>query len=380
VIEGMIIGAYATGANFGYFYIRAEYPLAVQRIRNAIFQCEQKGFLGKNIFGSKFSLELVILEGAGAFVCGEETALIASIEGRRGMPKFRPPYPAEKGLWGHPTLVNNCETFATIPWIINNGATDFGKFGTKKSKGSKVFSLAGKIKRGGLIEVPMGITIREIVEDIGGGIEGGKRFKAVQIGGPSGGCVPAELSHTKVDYEDLTKVGAMMGSGGLLVMDESDCMVDIARYFLSFTYDQSCGKCTFCRIGTRHMLDILEKLCAGRGQSGDLEKLQELAQRTKEGSLCGLGKTAPNPVLSTLTYFKEEYQAHLEGRCPAKKCQALITYSITDECIGCTICAQKCPAEAIPINPYKKHEIIQEKCTKCNTCYQVCPANAVKIE
>lgn len=377
VIEGMIIGAYAVGAQKGFLYIRAEYPLAVQRVRNALEQCEQQGLLGNNIFG-KFSLQLDIMEGAGAFVCGEETALLASIEGRRGMPTFRPPYPAEKGLWGFPTLVNNCETFATVPWIIRNGADEFSKLGSRKSKGTKVFSLAGKIARGGLIEVPMGITIREIVEDIGGGIQNGKRFKAVQIGGPSGGCVPAELANTPVDYEELTNVGAMMGSGGLLVMDESDCMVDIARYFLAFTFDQSCGKCTYCRIGTKHMLEILERLCSGKGKTGDVELLEELAHKTKQGSLCGLGKTAPNPVLSTIKYFRLEYEAHLQGICPAQKCQALIKYEITDDCIGCTICAQKCPTDAIPLNPYQKHEIIQEKCTKCDTCLQVCPIGAVK--
>lgn len=379
VIEGMIIGAYATGANKGYLYIRAEYPLAVQRVRNALYQCEQAGLLGENILGSGFSLSLDIMEGAGAFVCGEETALIASIEGKRGMPTFRPPYPAEQGLWGHSTLVNNAETFATVPWILRNGADEFSKMGTQRSKGTKVFSLAGKIARGGLIEVPMGITIREIVEQIGGGIQGGKKFKAVQIGGPSGGCVPASLADTPIDYEELQNVGAMMGSGGLLVMDDSDCMVDIARYFLSFTFDQSCGKCTFCRIGTKHMLDILEKLCAGKGVSDDLVKLEELAKKTKLGSLCGLGKTAPNPILSTLKYFREEYEAHIEGRCPAKKCQALIRYEITDDCIGCTICAQKCPTDAIPLTPYEKHEIIQDECTKCDTCLQVCPVGAVTL-
>jgi NADH-quinone oxidoreductase subunit F len=379
VIEGMIIAAYAVGAHKGYFYIRAEYPLAVQRVGEAIARCEQAGLLGENILGSGFSLHLQIMAGAGAFVCGEETALIASLEGKRGNPHYRPPYPVEKGLWGHSTLVNNCETYATVPWIMRHGFEAFAALGTKKSKGTKVFSLAGKIARGGLIEVPMGITIREIVEEIGGGTESGKRFKAVQIGGPSGGCVPAELAHTRVDYEDLLKVGAMMGSGGLLVMDESDCMVEIARYFLSFTFSQSCGKCTCCRIGTRQMLNILEKLCAGQAAKSDLEKLEELANITKRGSLCGLGKTAPNPVLSTLTYFREEYEAHLNGICPAKRCKDLIKYSITDDCIGCTICAQKCPTDAIPFTPYEKHEIIQEECTKCNTCFEVCPHQAVEI-
>ena len=379
VIEGMLIAAYATGANEGYFYIRAEYPLAVQRIRNAIEQCEQQNLLGENILGSDFSLNLRIMEGAGAFVCGEETALIASVEGERGMPRFRPPYPVEKGLWGHSTVVNNCETFATVPWIVRNGAQAFSKFGTENSKGTKVFSLAGKIAHGGLIEVPMGITIREIVEDIGGGIENGKRFKAVQIGGPSGGCIPAELANTKVDYQDLTKVGAMMGSGGLLVMDESDCMVGIAKYFLSFTCDQSCGKCTFCRVGTRQMLTLLERLCEGKGKKGDLEKLEELALKTQQGSLCGLGKTAPNPILTTLKYFREEYEAHLHGICPAGRCPALIKYTINDACVGCTICAQHCPVDAIPLTPYEKHEIIQGKCIKCDTCKQICPSNAVVV-
>ncbi len=379
VIEGMILAAYAVGAHEGYFYIRAEYPLAVQRIQNALEKCEEKGILGDKILDSDFSLKLKIMQGAGAFVCGEETALIASIEGKRGMPRYRPPYPVEEGLWGHSTLVNNCETYATVPWIVRNGAKTFAALGTKESKGTKVFSLAGKIKRGGLIEVPMGITIREIVEEIGGGIENGKEFKAVQIGGPSGGCVPAALADTKVDYEDLYRVGAMMGSGGLLVMDDSDCMVDIARYFVDFTCNQSCGKCTHCRIGTRRMLEILERLCRGEGKRDDLVKLEELAKQTQQGSLCGLGKTAPNPVLSTLTYFREEYEAHLEGRCPAKSCQALIKYTINDNCIGCTICAQKCPVDAIPAIPYVKHEIIQEECTKCDTCLQVCPHDAVDI-
>lgn len=379
VLEGMIIAAYSVGANKGYFYIRAEYPLAVQRVGAAIKMCREKGLLGIDILEKGFSLDLEILEGAGAFVCGEETALIASIEGQRGNPIYRPPFPAEKGLWGHSTLVNNCETLATVPWIIRNGPAELAKLGTAQSKGTKVFSLAGKIARGGLIEVPMGITIREIVEDIGGGIENNREFKAVQIGGPSGGCIPAELGHTRVDYEDLTKVGAMMGSGGLLVMDDSDCMVDIARYFMEFICSQSCGKCTFCRIGTKHMLEILENLCAGKGQEKDLIKLEEIALKTKQGSLCGLGKSAPNPVLTTLAYFREEYESHIKGVCPAKSCEALITYSIDDSCIGCTICAQKCPVSAIQVLPYQRHIIDQKECIKCGTCKQVCQTDSVKI-
>jgi len=380
IIEGMMIAAYSVGANKGYFYIRAEYPLALERISQAINICRERGFLGENITGSGFSLRLEIVAGAGAFVCGEETALMASIEGRRGMPRLRPPYPAQSGLWGKPTLINNVETYAVVPWIIRNGAEAFAGIGTKSSKGTKVFALAGKIARGGLIEVPMGISIREIIEDIGGGIAGGLRLKAVQIGGPSGGCVPAELAHIPVDYETLKDVGAMMGSGGMVALDESDCMVDIARYFLAFTQDQSCGKCTFCRIGTRRMLDILERLCAGEGKKTDLEELENLAQIVKKASLCGLGKTAPNPVLTTLKYFRDEYEAHLAKRCPAGKCKALITYSVTDDCIGCTLCAQHCPGEAIQAKPYEKHEIDAEKCIRCGTCKSVCPSNAIKVE
>ena len=380
VIEGMIIASRTVGAHEGYLYIRAEYPLAVRRVRQAIEVCMERGLLGANILDSGHSLTLRIMEGAGAFVCGEETALLASIEGRRGMPALRPPFPAHCGLWGKPTLVNNTETFAVVPWIIRNGPEAFAQMGTETSKGTKVFSLAGKIARGGLIEVPMGITIGQIVEEIGGGIAGGKAFKAVQIGGPSGGCVPARLGETTVDFEALTGVGAMMGSGGLVVLDESDCMVDITRYFLEFTQDQSCGQCTPCRIGTRRMLDILTRLCTGEGRGGDLERLEELARSVKQSSLCGLGKTAPNPVLSTLNYFREEYEAHIEGRCPAGRCKALITYSITDDCIGCTLCAQHCPADAIAMTPYQKHEIDPEKCTRCNACKAICPQDAVRID
>jgi NADH-quinone oxidoreductase subunit F len=380
IIEGIAIGAYTVGADEGRFYIRSEYPLATKRMSEAIEKCEQKGFLGDNIMSSGFSLHLKIVAGAGAFVCGEETALLASIEGRRGMPRLRPPYPAENGLWDKPTLINNVETYAAVPWIIRNGAKEFAKLGTATSKGTKVFALAGKIARGGLIEVPMGISVREVIEDIGGGIAAGLRFKAVQIGGPSGGCVPEELAHISVDYESLNSVGTMMGSGGMVVLDESDCMVDVARYFLEFTQNQSCGKCTFCRIGTRRMLDILERLCTGQGKKGDIEELQHLAEMVKKASLCGLGKTAPNPVLSTIKYFRDEYEAHLEGRCPAGKCKTLITYSVTDDCIGCTLCAQHCPADAIEMKPYEKHEIDVNKCIRCGTCKSVCPADAIKVQ
>jgi NADH-quinone oxidoreductase subunit F len=380
IIEGIIIAAYTVGANEGYFYIRSEYPLAIKRITQAMENCRQRGFLGDDILNSGFSLHLKIVPGAGAFVCGEETALLASIEGRRGMPRLRPPYPAQSGLWGKPTLINNVETYAAVPWILRNGAEAFAELGTSSSKGTKVFALAGKVDRVGLIEVPMGITVRQVINDIGGGIAGGLKLKAIQIGGPSGGCVPAELADIPVDYEALTNVGAMMGSGGMVALDETDCMVDIARYFLEFTQNQSCGKCTFCRIGTRRMLDILENLCAGKGSSNDIEELEHLAQMVKNTSLCGLGKTAPNPVLSTIKYFRDEYEAHVEKRCPAAKCKALITYSITDDCIGCTICAQHCPVDAIEMKPYQKHEIDPEKCIRCGTCKNVCPTDAVKVQ
>jgi NADH-quinone oxidoreductase subunit F len=379
VIEGMAVAAWAVGAEEGVFYIRAEYPLAVRRVREAIRRCEERGILGGDVLGTGRRLHLRIMEGAGAFVCGEETALLESIMGRRGMPRLRPPYPAEQGLWGKPTLVNNVETFALVPWILRNGAAAFAGLGTEHSKGTKVFALAGKVARGGLIEVPMGVTIRQIVEEIGGGIADAKRFKAVQVGGPSGGCVPAALGDTPVDYEALTAVGAIMGSGGLVVLDEDDCMIDIARYFLEFTQDQSCGKCTPCRIGTRRMLDILNRLTAGEGKKGDLEELESLALFIKKASLCGLGKTAPNPILSTLRYFRDEYEAHLARRCPAGRCKALITYAITDDCIGCTICAQHCPAGAIPMTPYEKHAIDAAKCVRCGTCKQVCPSKAVRV-
>jgi NADH-quinone oxidoreductase subunit F len=380
VIEGLAIAARAVGADEGIFYIRAEYPLAVRRIAEALQHCQERALVGDNVMESGFRLHLSVKEGAGAFVCGEETALLASLEGRRGMPRLRPPFPAESGLWGKPTSVNNVETYALVPWIMRHGAAAFSEMGVAQSKGTKVFALAGKVRRGGLIETPMGVTIRQIVEEIGGGVADGKRFKAVQVGGPSGGCVPAELSDTPVDYEALADVGAIMGSGGLVVLDEDDCMVDIARYFLQFTQQQSCGKCTFCRIGTRRMLDILDRLCAGAGKAGDLEELEQLSRSVSASSICGLGRTAPNPVLSTLRYFRSEYEAHLAGRCPAGRCKALVAYRIDGKCIGCTICAQRCPADAIPMTPYARHAIDLEKCIRCDTCRQVCPVDAVVVE
>ena len=380
IIEGMAIAARCVGADEGFLYIRAEYPLAIKRVTEALEKCCERGFLGDSILGTDFSLDLKIVAGAGAFVCGEETALMESIQGRRGMPKLRPPYPAHKGLWDRPTLINNVETYSAVPWVLRNGAEAFAEIGVGESKGTKVFALAGKVARGGLIEVPMGITIRQIIEEIGGGIGGGHKFKAVQVGGPSGGCIPAARDNLSVDFESLTEAGAMMGSGGLVVLDETDCMVDISRYFLQFTQNQSCGKCTFCRIGTRRMLDILERLCLGKGRTADLDELEHLAKMIKQGSLCGLGKTAPNPVLSTMRYFRDEYEAHVAGRCPAGKCKALIEYSVTDDCIGCTICAQHCPVDAIEMKPYEKHEIDLEKCIRCGMCKQVCPANAVLVE
>jgi NADH-quinone oxidoreductase subunit F len=379
VIEGMTIAALAVGAHQGYFYIRAEYPWAVSRIRQAIQRCEQEGLLGDSVLGSGYRFHVSVKEGAGAFICGEETALIHSIEGGRGTPRIRPPFPAEQGLWEKPTLINNVETLSMVPWILRNGGSEFAKFGTETSKGTKVFALAGKIRRGGLIEVPMGVTVRQIVEEIGGGVGEGRTFKAVQVGGPSGGCVPAELADTPVDYEALSSVGAIMGSGGMVVLDDQDCMVDIARYFLRFTQDQSCGKCTFCRVGTKRMLEILDRLCSGTAKKADLNQLESLCQSVSTGSLCGLGKTAPNPVLSTLQHFRDEYEAHLDGRCPAGRCKHLIAYQISDACIGCTLCSQHCPVDAIPLMPYAKHVVDINRCTQCDTCRQVCPENAVTV-
>ena len=377
IIEGIILAAYAVGATEGIMYIRAEYPLAVKRVKEAIEMCYTHGFLGNKILDTDFNFDLSIYHGAGAFVCGEETALIASIEGKRGFPSMRPPYPADKGLWGKPTLVNNTETFAQLAYILRSGPGVFNTIGTENSRGTKVFALAGKVARGGLIEVPMGITIREIVEEIGGGVAGGRQFKAVQIGGPSGGCIPESMADTPVDFESLTEAGAMMGSGGMVVMDDTDCMVDIARYFLSFTQNESCGKCTFCRIGTKRMLEILEKITAGGGEMSDLDNLEQLAQWTQKGSLCGLGKTAPNPVFTTLRFFRDEYEAHINGRCPTGSCKDLIRYVITDDCIGCTLCAQDCPADAIAFAPHEKHEIDQELCIRCDGCREICPEVAV---
>ena len=377
IIDGMMIAARAVGAEQGYLYIRAEYPLAVQRIRLAIEQCYEKKILGKNILGSDFSFDVAVMEGAGAFVCGEETALLESMEGRRGMPRFRPPYPATSGLFGKPTLINNVETYSVIPYIFRHSPKEFAKHGTVKSRGTKVFALAGKVRRGGLIEIPMGVSLRHVVEEIGGGVAGGKRFKAVQIGGPSGGCVPAALCDTPIDFESLSHVGAIMGSGGLVVLDEDDCMVDIARYFLQFTQEQSCGKCTFCRIGTKRMLEILNRLCVGKGKADDLEKLETLAEQVQSGSLCGLGKTAPNPVLSTLKYFRDEYEAHLQGCCPTGKCPALISYTINEKCNGCTLCVSACAVGAITSVPYRKHVIDVERCTQCDACRDLCPSKAI---
>lgn len=378
LLEGMAIGAYAIGADEGYIYCRAEYPLAIKRLNKAIEQAENAGLLGDNILGTDFSFHLHIKEGAGAFVCGEETALMASIEGKRGMPRPRPPFPAVRGLWGKPSNINNVETFANIPYIFRVGADEYVKLGTDNSKGTKVFALTGKINNTGLAEVPMGITMREIIFEIGGGIPDGKKFKAVQIGGPSGGCIPEHLLDTPVDYDSLIAAGAMMGSGGLVVMDEETCMVDVAKFFLDFTQSESCGKCTPCREGTKRMLEMLIDITEGRGKEGDIEKLETLASSICAGSLCALGQTAPNPILSTLQYFRDEYEAHIkEKRCPAGVCKDLIGYFITETCRGCGLCKKVCPTDAISGEIKGLHVIDQDKCIKCGACMEKCPFESI---
>lgn len=382
LLEGMAIAAFAIGADEGYIYVRAEYPLAIKRLRKAIADAEAVNFLGKNIMGTDFSFELHIKEGAGAFVCGEETALIASIEGERGMPRPKPPFPANKGLFGRPTLINNVETLANVPVIILKGASWFNSFGTETSKGTKTFALTGEVNNTGLIEVPMGTTLREIVFDIGGGIRGGKKFKAVQIGGPSGGCLTEEHLDLPMDYDNLIKAGAMVGSGGLVVMNEDTCIVEVARFFMNFTQHESCGKCVPCREGTKQMLKILEKIVAGKGEMRDIEVLEELAVAVKDGSLCGLGKTAPNPVLSTLKYFRDEYIAHIKDKkCPAGVCTAMKTIKIKEDlCKGCTKCARTCPVGAISGTVKNPHVIDQDKCIKCEACLSACPFKAIVKE
>ncbi|WP_297133073.1 NADH-quinone oxidoreductase subunit NuoF [Terrisporobacter sp.] len=378
LIEGMIIGGYAMGASEGVIYVRAEYPLAIHRLEIAMSQAREKGFLGKNIFDSEFDFDLRIKAGAGAFVCGEETALIASLEGERGMPRLKPPFPAEKGYWQKPTNINNVETYANVAWIIANGGDAFGSMGTDKSKGTKVFALAGKIKKGGLVEVPMGLPLKDVIFGIGGGIKKDKEFKAVQMGGPSGGCIPAKLIDTPVDYENINKTGAIVGSGGMIVMDETTCMVDMARYFLDFTRKESCGKCNYCRIGTKRMLEILERITNGEGKDGDIELLEELAIKIKDGSMCGLGQTAPNPVLTTIKYFRNEYEDHIYNKkCTAKSCKNLISFNITDNCKGCTACARKCPVSAISGEKKEMHVIDHDKCIKCGKCEETCKFNAI---
>lgn len=380
LIEGMMIGAFAIGATEGIVYVRAEYPLAITRLNKAIEDAKAKGLLGENIFGIKgANFNMRIKAGAGAFVCGEETALIASLEGERGMPRLKPPFPAQKGYWDKPTNINNVETLANVTWIMKNGGDKFAKMGTEKSPGTKVFALTGKIAKGGLVEVPMGMPISEIIYDIGGGIKNGKEFKAVQLGGPSGGCIPKELIDTTVDYESISKTGAIVGSGGMVVMDETTCMVGMAKFFLDFTRKESCGKCIHCRIGTKRMLEILERICDGQGKDGDIELLQDLGEKIKDGSLCGLGQTAANPVLTTIKYFRNEYEDHiLNGTCTAGQCKALIKFNILeDKCVGCTACKRVCPVNAITGETKKLHEINQELCIKCGKCYETCKFSAI---
>lgn len=381
LIEGMLIGAYAIGAGEAVVYVRAEYPLAIVRLTKAIRQAEERGYLGENIAGSGFSCKMRIKAGAGAFVCGEETALIESLEGERGMPRLKPPFPAQKGYWQKPSNINNVETFANVPWILENGGEAFAALGTEDSKGTKVFALTGKIKRGGLVEIPMGKTLRDVIYGIGGGIRDGKEFKAVQMGGPSGGCIPASLLDTVIDYKQLSATGAIMGSGGMVVMDETTCMVDMARFFLDFTAKESCGKCIHCRIGTKRMLEILNRIVNGEGRDGDIELLEELCTTIKDGALCGLGQTAPNPVLTTIRYFRNEYEAHIyDKKCHAGHCPSLITYQIDPEkCRGCTLCAKKCPVGAISGTVKEPHTIDPAKCIKCGKCLETCKFGAVSV-
>lgn len=379
LIEGMLIAAYAIGAKNAVVYVRAEYPLAIKRLENAIKQATEKGYLGDNIFGTDFSCTITIKAGAGAFVCGEETALIESLEGHRGMPRLKPPFPAQSGYWKKPSNINNVETFANVSWIINNGGEAFAAMGTEGSKGTKVFAVTGKVKRSGLVEIPMGKTLRDVIFDIGGGMKGDKPFKAVQMGGPSGGCIPAELIDTVIDYKALGATGAIMGSGGMVVMDESTCMVGMAKFFLDFTAKESCGKCIHCRIGTKRMLEILTRITEGNGKDGDVELLEELCYGIKDGALCGLGQTAPNPVLTTIKYFRNEYDAHInEKKCPAGECTSLISYSIdADKCRGCTLCAKNCPVGAVSGSVKNPHTIDTDKCIKCGKCFTVCRFGAV---
>ena len=379
LIEGMLIGAYAIGAKHAVVYVRAEYPLAIKRLERAIKQAEEKGIIGNNIFGTDFSCDFYIKAGAGAFVCGEETALIESLEGHRGMPRLKPPFPAQSGFWRKPSNINNVETFANVGWIINNGGEAFAAMGTEGSKGTKVFAVTGKVKRSGLVEIPMGKTLRDVIFDIGGGMKTDKPFKAVQMGGPSGGCIPASLIDTVIDYKALGATGAIMGSGGMVVMDESTCMVGMAKFFLDFTAKESCGKCIHCRIGTKRMLEMLDRITKGEGKDGDIELLEELCYSIKDGALCGLGQTAPNPVLTTIKYFRDEYVAHInDKKCPAGECSDLIEYTIfVDKCKGCTLCARNCPVDAISGSVKKPHTIDQNKCIKCGKCYSSCKFGAV---
>ncbi len=379
LIEGMLIGAYAIGAKNAVVYVRAEYPLAIKRLERAIEQATEAGYLGENILGTDFSCKMTIKAGAGAFVCGEETALIESLEGHRGMPRLKPPFPAQSGYWRKPSNINNVETFANVSWIINNGGEAFASMGTEGSKGTKVFAVTGKVKRSGLVEIPMGKTLRDVIFDIGGGMKGDKAFKAVQMGGPSGGCIPAELIDTVIDYKALGATGAIMGSGGMVVMDEGTCMVGMAKFFLDFTAKESCGKCIHCRIGTKRMLEILTRITNGEGQDGDVELLEELCYGIKDGALCGLGQTAPNPVLTTIKYFRNEYEAHInEKKCPAGECSSLIEYSIDkDKCKGCTLCARNCPVNAISGEVKSAHTIDVNKCIKCGKCIATCRFGAV---